>query len=108
MKKKIYVLLIAVFLVFSASSCEKTTIDENEVEHPVFGRFITLSEEKYYDDVGAMRKYHYQYIAYDKDTKIMYVIDRGGPEISISPFYVMNSKNEPVIGVYDGDLEDIE
>lgn len=105
MKKKIYVLLVGVFLMFSAFGCGKTAIDENGIEHPVFGRFITLSEEKYCDNAG---NYHCQYIAYDKDTKIMYIIDSRSYGISISPFYVMNSENEPVIGVYNGDLEDVE
>lgn len=105
MKKKICVLLIGVFLMFSAFGCGKTAIDENGIEHPVFGRFITLNEEEYYDKSG---KHHLQYIAYDKDTKIMYIIDSRSYGISISPFYVMNSENEPVIGVYNGDLEDIE
>ena len=103
MKKKICILFVGVFLIFSG--CGKTSIDENGIEHPVFGRFITLSEEEYDDAAGYC---HYQYIAYDKDTKIMYMIDMFSHGISISPFYVMNSEHEPVIGVYNGDLEDVK
>lgn len=105
MKRKLYALFIGLLMMCSIVGCGETAIDANGIEHPLFGRFITLNEEEYYDKAG---NYHRQYIAYDKDTKIMYIIDNPGYGISISPFYVMNSENEPVIGVYNGDLEDVE
>lgn len=105
MKKKICILLIGMFLMFSAFGCGKTVVDENGIEHPIFGRFITLNKEKYTSYDGSIRN---QFIVYDKDTKIMYIIDNCRHGFSISPFYVMNSENEPVIGVYNGDLENVE
>lgn len=107
MKRKIYSLLCGLIIVFSLTGCRKNTvaIDSNGIKHPTFGRFITLSEEEYHDLHG---NWHQQFIAYDKDTKIMYIIDIGNYKLSISPFYVMNNENEPVIGVYNGDLEDVE
>lgn len=105
MKRKLCALFCGLLMMCSIVGCGKTAIDANGIEHPVFGRFITLNEEEYYDNTG---NHHYQYIAYDKDTKIMYIIDSRSYGISISPFYVMNSENEPVIGIYNGDLEDAE
>ena len=107
MKRKIYSLLCGLIIVFNLTGCRKNTvaIDSNGIEHPTFGRFITLSDEKYYDLYGY---WHQQFIAYDKDTKIMYIIENNQNKFSISPFYVMNNENEPVIGVYNGDLEDVE
>lgn len=107
MKKKIVTLLCSLIIMFSLTGCEKNTaaIDSNGIAHPTFGRFITLNEESYNDLHG---NWHQQFIAYDKDTKIMYIIEIGHHRFSISPFYVMNNENEPVIGVYNGDLEDVE
>ena len=107
MKKKIVTLLCSLIIMFNLTGCSKNTvaIDSNGIEHPTFGRFITLSEEGYYD---LNETWHQQFIAYDKDTKIMYIIENNQNKFSISPFYVMNNENEPVIGVFNGDLEDVE
>lgn len=105
MKKKKYILLCVLIIAFNLVGCKKVTVvDDNGIEHITFGRFVTLNEEHYYT-----YEHHRQYIVYDKNTKIMYIIDRtNNGAFSISPFYVMNSKNEPVIGIYNGDLEDVE
>ena len=73
-----------------------------------YGRFIPIEEgDQYYDNFG--RK-HYQTLVYDKDTKIIYIYDlstspySGG--VTISPFYCMNSNDEPVIAVFD--MEEVE
>lgn len=105
MKRKICAVLCGLVILSNLTGCGETTIDANGIEHSVFGRFITINETKYYDSSGNS---HIQYIAYDKDTKIMYIIEHRMKSTTISPFYVMNSENEPVIGVYNGDLEDVE
>ena len=105
MKKKICVLLCGLALILGIVGCGKTVVDETGVAHEAFGRFVVISEENYWDNDGNA---HSQYITYDKDTKIMYIVDTGIYKFSITPFYVMNENNEPVIGVYNGDLEDAE
>ena len=105
MKKKICILLCSLTLALSGCCHGETVIDKNGIEHPKMGKFISLSEEKYRDCYGYC---HLQMIVYDKDTKIMYVIESLGDGFGISPYYVMNSNNEPIIGVYNDDLEDIE
>lgn len=107
MKKKIYALLCGLCIVFSLTACgnKVVIVDEKGTviqECDLYGRFIEIEEIDYYDEIG---NYHRQSICYDKDTKIMYIIDnRGG----LSPFYVMNTENEPVIGVYTEAMEELK
>lgn len=47
-------------------------------------------------------------LCYDKDTKIIYVYSIGGSfnglaTYSYSPYYVMDTNNNPIIAVYNGD-----
>ena len=105
MKKKMCALLCGLILILGVAGCGKTVVNEAGVECEAFGRFVIISEENYWDNSGNS---HSQYITYDKDTKIMYIIDTRLNSFSITPFYVMNEDNEPVIGVYNGDLEDAE
>lgn len=107
MKKKIYALLCGLYIVFNLTACgdkvvivdEKGTIIQ---ECDLYGRFIEIEEIEYRDEFGNL---HCQSICYDKDTKIMYIIDN---RCGLSPFYVMNTENEPVIGVYTEAMEIIE
>ena len=102
MRKKICILLCGLTMVFS-TGCEVIVHnDELETEEVSYGRLITITEEFYYDDFGNR---HWQYITYDKDTKIMYLIDQKNYGISVSPYYILNSNNEPVIGIYNSEME---
>lgn len=107
MKKKIVALLISIGIVCNLTGCGETIAITNEdgvvTEYNLYGRFVELDRVEYYDTLG---NHHYQSICYDKDTKIMYVIDNRSYGVSISPFYVMNTENEPVIGVYTEAMED--
>ena len=110
MKKKIYALLCGLCIVFSLTACgdKVVIVDEKGTviqECDLYGRFIEIEEIDYYDELG---KHHYESICYDRDTKIMYIIDNGGYGTGLSPFYVMNTENEPVIGVYTEAMEIIE
>ena len=47
-------------------------------------------------------------LCYDKDTKIIYVYSMSGSfnslaTYSYSPYYVMDTNNNPTIGIYNGD-----
>jgi hypothetical protein len=47
-------------------------------------------------------------LCYDKDTKIIYIYSSnasygGCRSISYTPYYVMNTNNEPVVAVFNGD-----
>ena len=110
MKKKIYALLCGLCIVFSLTACgdKVVIVDEKGTvirECDLYGRFVEIEEIKYHDKFGNL---HYQSICYDKDTKIMYIIDNRSDGTSLSPFYVMNTENEPVIGVYTEAMEIIE
>ena len=108
MKKKIVALLSAIGIMLSLTACGDTVmanVDGVMTECNLYGRFIELDQIDYYDTHGNR---HYQSICYDKDTKIMYIIDNRAYGVSISPFYVMNTENEPVIGVYTEAMEELE
>lgn len=109
MKKKIYALLCGLCIAFNLTACENEIMivdnQGNVKECDLYGRFVEIEEIEYYDEFG---NHHHQSICYDKDTKIMYVIDNRGYGTSLSPFYVMNTNNEPVIGVYTEAMEIIE
>lgn len=106
MKKKIVALLISIGIVCSLTGCGDTIAitDEDGVvtEHNLYGRFIELEQIDYMDAFGIN---HYQIICYDKDTKVMYIMDSHSYGISLSPFYIINEENEPVIGVYTEGME---
>lgn len=104
MKRKICALLCGLCIGLASYSGYVTTVSacETKVNLKNYGRFIELEETKYFDRYGD---YHYQSICYDKDTKIIYIIEKCNNGIAISPFYVMNSENEPVIGVYTEAME---
>jgi hypothetical protein len=108
MKRKLCALFCGLTMILAMVGCSTTTtiVDENYIERQAYGRFVVLSEQEY----RTSRSFpHRQYITYDKDTKIMYIIDeRGSYGFTITPFYVMDMNDEPVIGVYNGDLEDAE
>lgn len=47
-------------------------------------------------------------LCYDKDTKIIYIYSSGSTYagfkvVSYTPYYVMNTDNEPVVAVFNGD-----
>lgn len=103
MKKKIAALLGIILLSFNLFGCGKTITTEDGVERHVYGRFIELDCNSFDDEVGIE---HRQHLVYDKDTKIIYIYETYGGiygGVSISPYYVMDTNNNPVIAVYNGD-----
>ena len=106
MKKKIIAILCGLCIgLIACGGKEIATVNAfGKINLEGYGRFIELEEIQYFDKYG---NYHYQSICYDKDTKIMWVIENAGQGgIGISPFYVMNADNEPVIGVYTEAMEE--
>lgn len=101
MKKKFLALILGVSIAFGCTGCSDNIYTGTKVEK--LGRLIVLEEEGSYRDNYGLN--HVQYLAYDKDTYIIYIYDscssgsyKGG--VSISPFYCMNANNEPEIAVY--------
>lgn len=100
MKKKIVALLGIILLSFNLFGCGKTVITEDGVERNTYGRFIELESNAFTDRNGTG---HIQNLVYDKDTKIIYIYDIGAGGVAISPYYVMDTNNNPIIAVYNGD-----
>ena len=100
MKKKIAALLGITLLSFNLFGCGKTITTEDGVERHVYGRFIELDCNSFRDEVNNR---HFQHLVYDKDTKIIYIYETCSGDYSISPYYVMDANNNPVIAVYNGD-----
>ena len=103
MKKKIAALLGITLLSFNLFGCGKTITTEDGVERHVYGRSIELDCNSFDDEAGTG---HLQHLVYDKDTKIIYIYETCGGiygGVSISPYYVMDTNNNPVIAVYNGD-----
>lgn len=105
MKRKIVCLIIAAVASLSFVGCSKQyenpAPSDNEAASAEvgdrIGRFVILEDEgKYIDEFCTI---HHQYLAYDKDTYIVYVYDISSG-VSISPYYCMDINNEPVISVY--------
>jgi len=100
MKKKIAALLGITLLSFNLFGCGKTIVTEDGVERYTYGRFIELESNTFVDRSATG---HIQNLVYDKDTKIIYIYDIGASGVAISPYYVMDTNNDPVIAVYNGD-----
>ena len=102
MKKSMIIITLAVAAVCSAvfslklSSISSTAKTSDEVV--LSSQMEPLT--KYDDNSG---------LCYDKATKIIYMYSTDGLDssknnlVSYSPYYVMDSDNNPVIGVYNGD-----
>lgn len=91
--KKIIIALLMVSMLLMLSSCDEIVIDENGVERQVLGRFIEVEHFNY--------KGSSQYLTYDKDTKIMYIIEHTTTGDAISPYYVLDENSNAVIGIYN-------
>ena len=103
MKKKIAALLVITLLSFNLFGCGKTITTEDGVERHIYGRFIELDCNSFRDEATTR---HFQHLVYDKDTKIIYIYEICGGNyggVSISPYYVMDANNNPVIAIYNGD-----
>lgn len=109
MKKRILALILGIGICLNFTGCnyyEVKTSEEN-IDGQT-GRFVILEDEGTYLDEYKIK--HHQYLVYDKDTYIIYIyeavhgMNRGG--VSISPFYCMNSDNEPEVAVYWEGMEE--
>lgn len=109
MKKRILVLTLGISICLGVAGCGsyRTKISEKNIGGQI-GRFIILEDEGTYYDEYNMK--HHQYLVYDKDTYVIYIYEvddgyyRAGT--SLSPFYCMNSNNEPEIAVYWEGMEE--
>lgn len=102
MKKNLIIFsLILVLCACLFSGCSNT-INEGKETHEI--RILNLSSqmiwlEKFDNKSG---------LCYDKDTKIIYMYSSNPTytypnTVSYSPYYVMDTNNNPTIGIYNGD-----
>lgn len=97
MKKLTSILILTVLCVFLFSGCSLVLDSNIDTNGEIAEQFIEL--EKWSSASG---------LCYDKDTKIIYVYSMSGSfnglaTYSYSPYYVMDTNNNPIIGMYNGD-----
>ena len=92
--KKFLLILTTICIMFCFSGCHIQTNDEVVASH-ISEQFVILDR---FDD--------YSGLCYDIDTKIIYMYSAsptysGWRVMSYTPYYVMDTNNEPVIAVYN-------
>lgn len=95
MKKKILAVVLGSILLLSG--CGKTIVNEQGETVRQFGDFIEISKVDYKDQSGNCG---YQYIVYDRCTKVVYVMISASYRLSMSPYYIINENGEPEIAVF--------
>ena len=93
----VWFMILLSWLAFDNTENEKTT--EPELYGVVDHEFVEIVAWDEKDLTG---------IAYDSDTKIIYMFTTVDGARLYTPYYVMNEDNEPVIGVYDDTKEEYE
>ena len=97
MNKIIALAAVLILSLLLLCSCGDTITDENGVEHNIFAhKFISFEEVKYKSPYSSNS---IMYLVYDKDTKIVYVIQYGNYYSSMSPYYVIVN-GEPTLAIY--------
>lgn len=89
--KKIYLgLILTLLCLFTFSGCSKT---DEEMQSRLSSQMVLL--EQYDGNTG---------LCYDKDTKIIYLYSRSYTSYTnfynYSVYYVMDTNNNPIVGVY--------
>ena len=90
--KKILAILFTMGMCFSLCAC-----NSNSADTKINSQFIQLQE---WDSATGL--------CYDKDTKIIYIYSSNEnywaeKRYSYSPYYIIDTNNEPAIGVYNED-----
>ena len=103
MKKKIIigVLVMTMFLSFTGcgnNTSESTGEKVGNISVDTFKNYTVLEQRD-----------NREYLVYDNDTCVLYILtlQHTGSlnyNYSLCPYYVMNENNEPVVGVYNGDI----
>ena len=88
MKKIQLGLILTLLCLFAFSGCSRT---DEEVQASLSSQMVVLEQ---YDE--------YNGLCYDKDTKIIYLYSRSCNECfyNYSVYYVMDTDNNPIVGVY--------
>lgn len=95
MKKAIIVTIILAAAIMLCG-CGKTVTWQDGSKHHLLGRFIEINNQEY-TDMDSNR--HRQCLIYDKDTKVIYVMELGRRSQSISPYYI-NNNGHAEIAIY--------
>ena len=82
------VVSILIIVALILCGCGKTITGEDGKDHYLLGRFIEINMLKY-DDMDGNK--HTQCLAYDKDTKVMYILEYGLYSSAISPYYIFRN-----------------
>lgn len=100
MRKKIAVIMLSIGILFTAG-CGDTVVNDHGDVVPIYGRFIAIkdTEIEYFDWCGGMS----QELVYDKDTKIIYIRERGTDKISLCPYYCIDADGNAVIAIYNAE-----
>ena len=98
MKK--FLLILTVCIMVCLCGCSEVEVTNAETNGEISPQFIVLEE---YNSASGL--------CYDKDTKVIYLYSLTGSFnayacYSYTPYYVMDTNNEPVIAVYNGDEVD--
>jgi len=94
--KRVILISFLIVLALLLTGCARIVVDENGIEREeIFSYFISLSEDG--NDIGSAGR---TYMAYDPETKIVYVIFVNGNRAGISPYYITNKDGQPEIAVY--------
>lgn len=100
MKKILSVLCSTILCCGLFCGCGESSCTLNWGNSSISKQFVVLEE---FDDVSGL--------CYDKDTKIIYIYSLSGAfnawsTWSYTPYYVMDTNNNPTIAVYNGDEVD--
>lgn len=96
MKKKL--LTASVCAMLFLSGCGEKIINEQGEKVNKLGNFIEIKKIEGTFPEGHRLEF---YLVYDKDTKVMYLLNDGyGATMPISPYYVRNKNGEVEHGVY--------
>lgn len=86
-------LLVAVLIIMS--SCSNKVTDDSGVEHDILYGLV-IADTLY--DLSSLQDQHLC-VAYDRTTKVCYLLAYGGYRLTISPYYVIKD-GKPEIAIY--------
>ena len=90
--KRLLIGLLVSGLAFSFTGCGDEVINDNGENVQSFGQFVEIKSSGNY----AFR----QYFVYDKNTKIVYVLQAARNFSGITPYYILDENGKPEIAIY--------
>lgn len=101
MRKAMVCVLLAMIMV-----CAIAIPSAHSESKRTFGRFIEIRNEKY---IGLNSIWIYEYLVYDKDTKLVYLyITDGKMMLSVTPYMMRDYYGEITMGLYNAETGGID